>query len=703
MRNLVEALPVATVLVDDDDRIVGWNRAATALYGWPSHETVTMSITTLMEDADIDRWREVRASARDEGLWRGNFRVRRRDGIALVSSFIAVPVVTDEDATMAWVATDVTDQAMAEEARGAVVTVERVAREEFEATLGVLEALLESLPLGLATFDRDLLCTRTNGTFDRLAGVVGDPVGRHVDDLALPAEAVGLLRRVATTGRSVLGRSVEVHLPDDVRFITTSAFPIFTDDRVSGVGVALVDDTAVRTAESERRLLERRADDAQHRLAVLAAASSILATSTDLHSLIERLARTLAPSAADWCAIELVDDGGTIEHAAVAHRDPELARRLSQPLVGQEASAGEGSVIGEVLSSGRAITLRGDDLPVALGATARDDAQAELYRSLGITSLIAVPIRLGSETMGVLCLSNGDRAPLNDDDLDLAIEVAHRAALAVGKAIAYRNEHVLAQELQQALLPSELPDLDQLAIDVRYLAASDNATVGGDWYDAFELGHSKVCLCIGDVFGHDTRAAVGMGQVRTLVHAFTVEESAAAADGWPDLVAALRRTEALIAGDPTAWGSCIVAVLDLGSGELRWINAGHPPPLLIRADGAAVLTDGDGAVLGLNSPKPRNAGRHLLSPGDRILLYTDGLVERRTENFDIGLSRLLAAGTDALDLGDEPGSSFADHVLDAMTAGQGRSDDIAILTARILSPPSPGDGASDGLSPAGGG
>src|SRR3954469_5088607 len=101
MRNLVEALPIATVLIDDDDRIVGWNRAASALYGWQSHETVTMTMASLVDDADWAEWRQVRTVAHEDGLWRGNFRMMRRDGVVLVSSFIAVPVVTDEVATMA--------------------------------------------------------------------------------------------------------------------------------------------------------------------------------------------------------------------------------------------------------------------------------------------------------------------------------------------------------------------------------------------------------------------------------------------------------------------------------------------------------------------------------------------------------------------------------------------------------------------------
>src|SRR5687768_13991892 len=298
MRNLVEALPLATVLVDDRDRIVGWNRAATTLYGWRSHETVTMAMASLMDVDDLLRWDELRATARAEGRWRGNFRVLRRDGVALVSSFLAVPIATDEAATMAWIATDVTDQALADEDRGAVLTTERLVREELEGALGVVEALLDSLPLGLATFDSDLRCTRTNSTFDLLSGVTGTAAGRHVDDLALPAEAVGHLRRVVTTGRAVLGRPMEVHLPDDVRFVTVGAFPIFADDRLSGAGLAWVDDTATQRAEAERQVLERRADAAQHRLAVLGAASAILATSTDVDSLIGRLARTLAPSAA---------------------------------------------------------------------------------------------------------------------------------------------------------------------------------------------------------------------------------------------------------------------------------------------------------------------------------------------------------------------------------------------------------------------
>jgi serine phosphatase RsbU (regulator of sigma subunit) len=172
-----------------------------------------------------------------------------------------------------------------------------------------------------------------------------------------------------------------------------------------------------------------------------------------------------------------------------------------------------------------------------------------------------------------------------------------------------------------------------------------------------------------------------MGRVRTLLHAFTIEESAMAGDGWPDLATALRRTEKLLADDPASWGSCIVSVLDVDTGELRWVNAGHPPPLLVRSGGATFLAQQPaGPVLGLDSPTPRAPAHECLTPGDRLLFYTDGLVERRGEALDVGLSRLLAvAGVDAI---EGASSEYCDDVLEAMTEGR-HIDDIALLTAEL--------------------
>jgi PAS domain S-box-containing protein len=696
MKNLIQLLPVAVVLVGPDGRIVGWNGAATALYGWAAHETLTMTVDELIDPADVAQWRDVRTAVLAEHRWQGNFRVRRRDGVLLVSSFAAVAIelpgdvdVPGEGAALAWIATDTVDQAWAEQERDVVLNAERLVRAELETTLGVVEALLESAPLGMATFDTDLACTRTNPMFDDLIGVASGLEGRFVDDLpSVPSEAVAHLRRVVTTGRAVLNRSLDIHGRVGGRQVSANYFPIFAESRLVGAGLTWTDVTAAQRAEEERQALERRADDAQHRLAVLSAASSVLTTSSEVPTLLDRLARTLAPGAADWCVIELVDAAGFIEHAAVAHRDPELARQVRDPLLGGRVSRDEDGPIARVLRSGQAVLLEREDLQDLLPTTApagavpdpppqgRDLQRDALWQRMGLRSSLVVPVKTRGEILGVLCLSNTGNRALTDQDLDLALEVAHRAALAVGRAITYRDEHLLAQQLQRALLPTHLPEPAHLSIEVHYSAAAHTATVGGDWYDVFELPAGRLGLCIGDVFGHDIDAAVGMSRVRTLVHAFTVEEANAAQDRWPDLGHALHRTEQLTAPDRASWGTCLLAAIDTTIGELRWANAGHLPPILVRDGDAAPLTNPTGTILGFVPPSSRAHATHRLRCGDRLLLFTDGLVERRNELIDIGLARLAHVAAVHATL---PLASFCQRLLADMLETTAPADDVALL------------------------
>jgi serine phosphatase RsbU (regulator of sigma subunit) len=202
--------------------------------------------------------------------------------------------------------------------------------------------------------------------------------------------------------------------------------------------------------------------------------------------------------------------------------------------------------------------------------------------------------------------------------------------------------------------------------------------VGGDWYDVVQVSPTAVVLCVGDVVGHDTNAAVGMGQLRNLIRAFVAE--ATDGGGSPDLPAILGRIDRIIYDDPSAWATCVIALLDTARQTIRWVNAGHPPMVLVR-DGVMIVPEAaPGTMLGVTRVAERTVSEMQLFDGDRLLLFTDGLIERRGEPFDRSLVRL----SDALWAHrDRPLDQICAAITDTLLEGFDQADDIAILVAEI--------------------
>ncbi|MCU1398772.1 MAG: regulatory protein [Acidimicrobiales bacterium] len=683
MQGLIESLPSAIVFVEDGV-IVEWNRAATSLYGWSAHEVTGLKfLDVLAEIDDRDQLEAVLDDAAERGKWSGNFRLRRKDGALLVSSFQASLVQEGDQERIAWVATDPIDQHLAEQEREALVSAQNAVTRDLEATLGLLEALLECAPIGIAVLDLELCCTHANTTFQEMISVRSSPVGAYLDDLAtLPAEVAADLRRVVTTGRSISDRRLALRTGSGSppRSINANYFPIYAShDLPAGAGLTWTDITAAELAEGERDVLVKQATAAQHRLALLSSTSAVLMGTTDVDTLIERVSRVLAPAASDWCVIELVGRTGMIEHVAASHSDRHAAQELRDSLRGQTTEPTGDSVIGRARRTGQAQLLTGAVLERAVERVVHLDSH-RMFGELDLTSTLVVPIKTRAEVIGVLILANSGPVTLTEEDLDVAVEIAHRMALVVDRVITFQTEHVLAGQLQQALLPRDLPAISGCTIATRYSASADAATVGGDWYDVLQLSPSRAMICVGDVVGHDTDAAVAMSRLRYLIHAFATESAATSTDGIPDPAEILERVDRLVYDDLTAWGTCVLAVLDTAEGELRWTNAGHPPVLLCRDGTVRALVGGDGAMLGVSKTAQRHVATTKVFAGDRLLMYTDGLVERRGESLDVGLARL----TETMhDYRNQPLERMCTELIAAMLLGTRQTDDIALLAAEL--------------------
>jgi serine phosphatase RsbU (regulator of sigma subunit) len=308
-----------------------------------------------------------------------------------------------------------------------------------------------------------------------------------------------------------------------------------------------------------------------------------------------------------------------------------------------------------------------------------------VYDRLRLKSVMVVPIRARGRVLGGLTLATqqpyGRR--YSSRDLHLATDIAGRAGLTVDNARLYEVEHAAAATLQRSLLPA-VPVLDGMALAARYLVGMDGNQVGGDWYDALNLPDGAVGIAVGDVVGHDLRAAAAMGQLRGVLRSYAWD------GGRPGSV--LDRCDQLVQGlEMAAMATAVYARLEPPDADgrrlLRYANAGHPTPLLLRPDGELVRLDEHrspmiGAVprLGRRAGAGRSDAAVRMAPGSTLLLYTDGLTDTADEDADERadlLERTVAgmpAGADA--------EAVVERVLQVCTPAELR-DDVALLAVRL--------------------
>ena len=292
-----------------------------------------------------------------------------------------------------------------------------------------------------------------------------------------------------------------------------------------------------------------------------------------------------------------------------------------------------------------------------------------------------------------------DRGPMSTEDHAIAQEIAARAGLALDNMRLYREQRRLAAELQKAMLTAPV-EPDHLQIAVRYVPAAQAAQVGGDWYDAFLQPSGETVLVIGDVMGHDTSAAATMGQLRSMLRGIAVTTGEAPARLLSQLDAAMLalRTEAM-ATAVVARVQQDEAEAAAGTCTVRWSNAGHPPPMVVRPDGSVepLATGRTEVLLGVDPGARRTESGVTLAPGATLLFYTDGLVERRDRPVKDGMDVLRAT---LGPLGHLDLEALCDQVLATMIPGD-PEDDVAVVAVRLRPqdrPRPPGAGPSSAPS-----
>lgn len=464
--------------------------------------------------------------------------------------------------------------------------------------------------------------------------------------------------------------------------------------------------------------LEQVLQEALDRLTLLADSASAMAGTLDVREGVRGVGEAVVRHLADWCCLDLVRDGRKLEHAGVVHRDPAVrtavwegllvpmpeppdARKPLEPSQSPEPS--EPSETSEPQAPPLLRAVDGGGVQLVLltpdACWPPQEPPLELYRCIPTRSALLVPVTSKGAVLGVITLGRADPdRPFSSADFPLAEDLAGRIALAIDNFRLYEEVQRTAERLQLSLLP-RLPDLDGLQLAARYLPARTMAEVGGDWYDAFRLPGGELALIIGDVTGHDLGAAVTMGGLRNVLRGI-------ACDRHDPPGHILRRTDTVQAHlDPTATATCLYGLVSGPSDDphgapheapheaprrFDYASAGHLPPLLLTADGEArYLDEGQSLLFGVVPDRPRPSAAAELPVGSTMLLYTDGLVERRGESLSIGLERLRA---NALRLVSRPLDPFCDALLTAQEPDG--SDDIAVLALRI---PGPEDEAHEAI------
>jgi PAS domain S-box-containing protein len=441
------------------------------------------------------------------------------------------------------------------------------------------------------------------------------------------------------------------------------------------------DVTAVKRQETRERLLSN--------------ASKLLGSSLDVAATLDKAAWAVVPELADWARVDLPDERGVLRQVAVAHRDLERVELLEEwrrdfPPVPSDARGPA-----EVMRSGQPVIWERVD-PEDVVLYAQSPRHAELMRLIDTRSIVIVPMRVGEHVLGTMQLATTSDSGrlLGAFELDLAEELARRAAIAVENARVHEARTHIATTLQRSLLPPRLPVIPGLSIAARFRAAGAATEVGGDFYDLFE-GRGRWMVVIGDVTGKGPAAAAITSLAR-----FTLRTAAQYED---DPCAMLERLNATLAGDPERRQICTavwVGVRPAASAgaavSLQVVCAGHPPPLVVRADGDVAEVGCPGTLLGAFPDGRWTVTDVHLRAGDSLVLYTDGVTDVRGPAGRFGPERLEAL---LREIGPVGADAIAARVDDALVAFGEQRDDVALL---VLCAPGGGAGHTS-LAGAGGG
>ena len=367
-----------------------------------------------------------------------------------------------------------------------------------------------------------------------------------------------------------------------------------------------------------------------------------------------------------------------VDTAAILLLDEERRVLVARAARGLEEEVRQGVQV--PVARGFAGRVAAEMRPVVIEDLSRAEVVNPLLRQRGITSMLGVPVRAGERLIGVMHIGTLAPRRFGEEEISLLQLAADRAAIAIDRARAV-EQRAVTEIMQRSLLPDALPRMPGLRFSAKYLPAGTGIRIGGDWYDVFQLPDGRVTFVIGDVVGRGVLAASVMSEIRIALRAYLMEGHAL-----PRVMSLLN--DLLLSMGRNRGATAAILELDLERNELEWVSAGHVPALIVSPGGEiGFLEGGHGVPLGIMRAASFASARAPFATGSTLLLYTDGLVERRNEPIDEGLGRLREATSRALAGGE---GLLADRVYNglveaAILDSATLEDDVALLAIESLS------------------
>jgi PAS domain S-box-containing protein len=667
-RTVLEQATENIFLVEAETRrIVESNPAFQQTLGFTEEELRSMTLYDIVaaDRKSIDE--NIRRSLKQKCRFVGERQYRRKDGSLVDVEVSASIILRKGRETLCVVAHDVTERKRAEQVSSR------------------LAAIVESSDDAIIGKTLEGIVTSWNGGAHKIYGYSAEEiVGKPISVLAPPErynEMPSILEKVRRGEH--LSHYETVRLKKDGERIDVSITVSPTIDPLGNV----VGASTIARDISERK----RTEEAQR---FLAEAGAALSSSLNYRATLASVARLVVPYLADWCVIDVLEEDGSLDRLAMTHQDPQKITLAHELEVRYPPDMDAPHGVAQALRTGRSELVSEISEPL-IDEAARDTEHHEILRKLGLKSYMIVPLVARGRTLGAISLVSAESGRrYGPSELELAEELARRAALAVDNARLYSGRVQVARTLQEGLLPSRLPEVPGVEVGLRYLSAGE-IDVGGDFYDLFETNmvnqnrpsdsSSSWGVVIGDVSGKGAEAATMLAFTRYTIRTLATRESHPSA-----VLSCLNEAMLRQRRERGDHKFCTVAYVRLeteGDAErgvrINVSRGGHPPPFMLRTDGSIYKIGQPGHVIGVFDKAKLAEQEARLAPGDALVLYTDGVVEARSpEGTFFGEERLKALLSSLV---TEDASTIANHIEDAVLNFQEQAprDDVAVLVLRV--------------------